>query len=232
MRSKYTRSGAILSSPSRSATANTVFPVDPAAACIEDDGGGRGVRRGGKLSTPILVVVAVALALAVLAGVGYNGLVRRRNRVDGTWSDVDVLLRRRHDLVPNLVATVSGYAGHESSVLRSVAEARATAIAATGPAARGEAESTLGGDMKTVLAVAEAYPALQASAAFVELQQQLAATEDGLAHARLFYNDAVFGYNNAIQTLPINLIAMLFGFRTRQFFQAAGGDRATPAVRV
>ena len=183
------------------------------------------------MPAPVVIVAATALALLVLIGLAYNGLVRRRNRVDGTWSDIDVLLRRRHDLVPNLVATVSGYAGQESSVLRGVAEARAAAIAAKGPAARGDAESSLGGDVKTVLAVAEAYPALKASASFVELQEQLAATEDGLEHARQFYNDSVFGYNNAIQTLPRSVVAAAFGFRVRQYFQAAPGDRSNVSVQ-
>jgi len=175
--------------------------------------------------------VVIGLGLAVLIGIAYNGLVRRRNRVDSTWSDVDVLLRRRHDLIPNLVGAVSGYAGHESSVLREVAEARAAAIAASGPRARGDAESTLGGDVRTVLAVAEAYPALKASESFLDLQHQLAATEDGLEHARQFYNDSVFGYNNAIQTIPRSIVAAAFGFRARQFFQAAAAERANVQVR-
>ena len=127
---------------------------------------------------------------------------------------------------------MSGYAGHEASVLRGVAEARAAAIAAKGPAARGDAESSLGGDVKTVLAVAEAYPALKASASFVELQEQLEATEDGLEHARQFYNDSVFGYNNAIQTLPRSVVAAVFGFRNRQYFQAAPGERSSAQVQL
>jgi LemA protein len=182
------------------------------------------------MSTPVMIGAGIALALGVLVGIAYNGLVKRRNRVDSTWSDIDVLLRRRHDLVPNLVVVVSGYAGHESSALRGAAEARAAAIAANGPAARGDAESTLGTDVKAVLAVAEGYPALKASASFVELQQQLAATENGLEHARQFYNDSVFGYNNAIQTLPRSLVAAAFGFRARQFFQAAEAERASVQV--
>jgi LemA protein len=184
------------------------------------------------MTGPVVVVVVVVVALLLLAGLGYNGLVRRRNRVDSTWSDVDVLLRRRHDLVPNLVSTVSGYAGHEAAALRAVAEARSAAIAASGPAAIGQAETQLASGVRSVFAVAEAYPDLKASAAFVRLQEQLEETENGLEHARQFYNDSVFGYNNAVQTLPRNLVAMVFGFRARQFFQAAGGDRATPGVRV
>jgi LemA protein len=172
-------------------------------------------------------VVAVALVWAALI---FNGLVRRRNRVDATWSDIDVLLRRRHDLVPNLVSTVQGYSTHESQVLRQVTDLRAAAVTAQGPADRGEAETALTGGVKTVLAVAEAYPDLKASKAFLELQQQLTATEDGLEHGRQFYNDAVYGYNNAIQTLPGILIAGASGFHTRQFFQAQAGERTTPQV--
>jgi len=187
------------------------------------------VRRS--LSQPVLAVLVAVLAVGALVGLAYNGLVRRRNRVDATWSDIDVLLRRRHDLVPNLVSTVSGYARHESAVLQGVAQARATAIAAQGPGAQGEAERELAGGVKTVLAVAEAYPDLKASSAFVELQEQLAATEDGLEHARQFYNDSVFGYNNFVQTLPRSIVAAMFGFRVRQFFQAGAAERATVSVR-
>jgi len=182
---------------------------------------------------PVLVVAAIlALGVVTWMGVAYNGLVRRRNRVDSTWSDVDVLLRRRHDLVPNLVTTVQGYAGHEAAVLGAVADARSAAIAASGPAAQGRAESTLASDVRSVFAVAEAYPELKASAAFVELQDQLTATEDGLEHARQFYNDAVYGYLNAVQKVPTSLVASLFGFRPREFFQAAAADRPTIAVRL
>jgi LemA protein len=184
------------------------------------------------LQGSVLIALGVALALLLLAGVLYNGLVRRKNRVDGTWSDVDVLLRRRHDLVPNLVSAVQGYAGHEQAALRAVADARAAVESADGPAARGEAETVLTVGVKTLIAVAETYPDLKASRAFIELQDQLTATEDGLAHARLFYNDAVFGYNTAVQSLPGSLVAAMFGFRPRQFFQAPGGERAAHEVQM
>ncbi len=184
------------------------------------------------MSGQVVIGVVVVAGLLLLVGLMYNGLIRRRNRVDSTWSDVDVLLRRRHDLVPNLVSTVSGYAGHEAAALRAVAEARSAALTAAGPAAKGQAELELASGVRSVFAVAEAYPDLKASTAFVQLQEQLEATENGLEHARQFYNDSVYGYNNAVQTLPRSLVAMAFGFRPRQFFQAAGSDRATPAVRV
>ena len=180
-----------------------------------------------------MAVVVVVVGVAVLGWVAYayNGLIRRRNRVDATWSDVDVLLRRRHDLVPNLVTTVSGYAAHESATLRAVTEARAAALTAPDPAAKGAAESTLGQNVKSVLAVAEAYPNLKASDAFVRLQNQLTETEDGLEHARQFYNDAVYGYTNATQTLPTSLVAALFRFKPRQYFQAGAAERAPLPVR-
>jgi LemA protein len=187
---------------------------------------------GGRLPEPVSFALVVLAALVLVAAVIYNGLIRRRNRVDTTWSDIDVLLRRRHDLIPNLVSAVQGYAGHESVVLRAVADSRATALAAQGPAARGDAESTLSGGVKTLIADAEAYPDLKASKSFVDLQIKLTQTEDGLAHARQFYNDAVFGYNTAIQTLPGNLVASAFGFKARQLFQAAGNERAAGQVRA
>ena len=196
-----------------------------------DHGSGSDRRLGVKLLGPVLIAVALVVVGLVLAAFVYNGLVQRRNRVDSTWSDVDVLLRRRHDLVPNLVSTVLGYAGHESAAMRGVAEARGAALAAHGPARAGGAESTLANGVKTLLAVAEAYPDLKASRGFVELQEQLTATEDGIEHARQFYNDAVFGYNTALQTLPGTLVAIPLGFRTREFFQASGAERATMQVR-
>ena len=184
------------------------------------------------MSGPEIVVAALLGLLLLAAGAAYNGLVRRRNRVDATWSDIDVLLRRRHDLVPNLVTSVRGYAGHESGAMRETAELRAAAVAAQGPASAGSAETALSASVKTLLATAEAYPELKASRAFVELQDQLASTEDGIEHARQFYNDAVYGYNTAVQTLPRSLVAAPLGFRPREFFQAQGAERTATQVRL
>ena len=181
-----------------------------------------------EFAVAVAVVVLVALAWA---GLAFNGLIRRRNRVDATWSDIDVLLRRRHDLVPNLVSAVSAYAAHEAGSLRAVTDARTAALAAMGPAAQGQAESALALNVKAVFAVAESYPNLKASEAFVRLQKQLAETEDGLEHARQFYNDAVYGYLNATQKLPSSIVAALFGFKPRQYFQAAASERPAIAVR-
>ena len=176
-------------------------------------------------------VIAVAVLFVAAVGLVYNGLVRRRNRVDATWSDVDVLLRRRHDLVPNLVAAVQGYASHEAATLQAVTSARAAAMNAQGPQSAGNAETQLAQGMKSLFAVAERYPDLKASASFIDLQQKLTATEDGLEHARQFYNDSVYGYNNAVQKLPGALVAGPLGFRTRQFFQASAVEQAPVNVR-
>ena len=183
------------------------------------------------MSLPWLLVLVVPAALLASFVWIYNGLVRRRNRVDATWSDIDVLLRRRHDLVPNLVAAVQRYAGHESQTMRAVAEARASAVSAQGPRRIGEAESSLSGGVRSLFADAEAYPQLKASTSFVQLQQQLTSTEDGVEHARQFYNDAVYGYNNAVQTLPGSVIAGALGFKAREFFQSAQNERAAVDVR-
>ena len=181
---------------------------------------------------PVLyAVVGVVAVLVLVTGLLYNGLVRRRNRLDATWSDVQVLLRRRHDLVPNLVSAVQGYAAHEAATFQAVAEARAAAVGAKGPRDAGAAEAQLSAGVKSLFAVAEAYPQLKASASFLDLQQKLTSTEDGLEHARQFYNDAVYGYNNAIQTLPGVLIAGPLGFQARQFFKASPGEQAPVSVR-
>jgi len=169
--------------------------------------------------------------LLVGAAFLFNGLVRRRNRVDATWSDVEVLLKRRHDLVPNLVSSVQGYAAHESATFQAVAGARAAAMNASGPQSAGQAETQLSQGVKSLLAVAEGYPQLKASAAFIDVQQKLTSTEDGLEHARQFYNDSVYGYNNAVQTLPGALLAGPLGFRPRQFFQASAGEKTAISVR-
>lgn len=180
----------------------------------------------------LYALVAVVVLLLLGAALLFNGLVRRRNRVDATWSDVEVLLRRRHDLVPNLVSAVQGYATHEASSFQAVTAARTAAMSAQGPQSAGAAETQLTQGVRSLFAVAEAYPQLKASTAFVDLQQKLTATEDGLEHARQFYNDAVYGYNNAIQTLPGALLAGPLGFRPRQFFQATAAEQSTVDVRT
>jgi LemA protein len=175
----------------------------------------------------VLAVVVVGLAFSV---VSYNGLVRRREQVDSAWSQVGMELRRRSELIPNLVETVNGYAGHERGTLDAVTEARTRATGAHGPVEQGSAESALTGALKSLFAVVESYPDLRASQSFIELQQELSATEDRAAYARQYYNDAVLTYNNAVTTAPQRILAAIFRFRTREYFQA-GGEELGP-VRV
>jgi LemA protein len=179
----------------------------------------------GLLVTAALVVLAVLVALLVIAVLIYNGLVRRRNQVDNAWSQVDVQLRRRHDLIPELVATVERYAGPERGTLDAVTEARGRAISAHGPADQALAESALTGALKSLSAVAESYPDMRASQGFLELQHELSATEDRAAYARQYYNDAVLTYNNAVTAVPQSILAAIFKFRAREYFEAGGEER-------
>jgi LemA protein len=185
----------------------------------------------GLLVTATLVVLAVVVVLLVVSVLIYNGLVRRRNQVDNAWSQIDVQLKRRYDLIPNLVETVKGYAGHERGTLEAVTEARARAIGAQGPADQASAESVLTGALKSLFAVAESYPDLRASQNFLQLQQELSATEDRAAYARQYYNDAVLTYNNAVSTVPQSIFAAMFKFRPREYFQAGGEERGPVPVQ-
>jgi LemA protein len=180
----------------------------------------------------IIVIIVVLLILFFIAQ--YNGLVRLRNRVDSAWSQIDVQLERRHDLVPNLVETVKGYAAHERGTLEAVTNARANAVSARseGPAQQGQAENVLTGALRQLFAVAEAYPDLKANQNFLELQEQLTSTEDRIAYARQFYNDSVMKYDNKIQSFPSNVIAGMFSFQEREYFEVEGEEaRAVPKVQ-
>ncbi|MEU7739128.1 LemA family protein [Nonomuraea sp. NPDC049158] len=182
----------------------------------------------------IIAVGAFALVLllvAVLIVVIYNGLVRKRNAVENAWAQVDVQLKRRHDLVPNLVEVVRGYAGHERQTLTAVTAARAQALGAHGLAEQASAENALTGALKTLFAVTESYPDLKASQNFAELQEELATTENRIAYSRQYYNDAVLTYSNAIQTVPANIVAGMGGFTAREYFQAPGEERGPVQVR-
>ena len=177
------------------------------------------------------IVVGVIVILVVLALIlSYNGLVRLRNRIDNAWSQIDVQLKRRYDLIPNLVETVKGYAAHERGVFEQVTQARANAINAQGPQQQAEAENVLSGALKSLFAVAEAYPDLKANQNFLSLQEELTSTEDRVAYARQFYNDSVLSYNNKLQTFPRNVIAGMFNFEKREYFE--GEPEATGPVRV
>jgi LemA protein len=175
----------------------------------------------------LVVVVVVLLAIAVYL---YNRVVRLRNEVDTGWSNIDVQLKRRNDLIPNLVEAVKGYAAHERGVFEEVTEARAAMARASTPAQAGEADSLLGQALGRLFAVAEAYPDLKASTNFLQLQSDLTDTEDKIAAARRYYNATVLAYNNAIQTLPTVLLSRALGFGPREFFAAAADDRAPVAV--
>jgi LemA protein len=180
---------------------------------------------------PLIVVIVIVAALALMIISVYNRLVRSRNAVDNAWAQIDVQLKRRYDLIPNLVETVKGYAAHERQTIEAVTAARSMAINAQGPADRAAAENMLSGALKSLFAVAEAYPDLKASTNFAELQEELSATENRIAYSRQYYNDAVLTYNNAIQTVPANIVAGMTGFSQREYFQAPGEERGPVQVR-
>jgi LemA protein len=181
-----------------------------------------------------LIIVAVVLVLLVIFVIGiYNGLVQRRLRIDEAFAQIEVQLKRRHDLIPNLVNAVKGYMGFEQKVLTDVTNARAQAVAAgaQGPAQQAAAENALTSTLRSLFAVVEAYPDLKANQNFLALQRELSATEDKIAYARQFYNSAVQTLTNTIQSVPSNLVAGLGGFRPRDYFEAAGAERGPVQVR-
>lgn len=165
----------------------------------------------------IVALVAIAAGWLVLT---YNGLVRSRNRVDEAWSDIEVQMKRRYDLIPNIVETVKAYAKHEEGVFSKVSEARSAAMGARTPADHAAAENMLSQTLKSLFAVAEAYPALQAAGNFMHLQTELSDAEDKIQASRRFYNANVRDYNTSLQQFPTNLIAGTFGFTRRDFFDA------------
>ncbi len=181
---------------------------------------------------PLLIVVVIVVILVVAIVGLYNGLVTRRNRVDEAFSQIDVQLKRRHDLIPNLVEAVKGYMGFEQSVLTKVTEARAGAIAAgaQGPAAQAQAENALTGALRSLFAVVENYPDLKASTNVMNLQEQLTTTENQISFSRQHYNATVLDYNNGIQTFPAVLFAGMFGFAKREFFEAEPEAQEVPKV--
>jgi len=181
----------------------------------------------------LIIVIVVVVLLGLGLWVAYNGLVRKRNRTQEAWSEIDVELKRRHDLIPNLVSTVQGYAAHERGTFEAVTTARANAVAAgaTGdPAQIGPAENVLSGALRSLFAVAENYPQLRAVESFLQLQEQLTATEDKLEYARRFYNTSGRDYNIALQSFPRNLLASSFGFHAVAFFQTDEAEREVPEV--
>lgn len=179
-----------------------------------------------------MIAVLVIIGLVVLFIIGmYNSLVRLRVQCDNAWSDIDVQLKRRYDLVPNLVETVKGYAGHEKGTLEAVINARNRAMSATSPGARAEAENMLSGTLKSLFALSEAYPQLRAIESFTSLQNSLSQIEDTVQNARRYYNAVVRDLNTKIQVFPTNLFAGMMGFKTREFFEvSATAEREAPKV--
>lgn len=180
----------------------------------------------------LLVVSVVVVLAAVWLIATFNRLVHQRNRIDNAWAQIDVQLKRRRDLVPNLVETVKGYAVHESSTLQAVTDARAAAVSAGSPAATAQAEGALTAALGRLFAVAEAYPDLKADAGFRDLQAQLGETENRIAVSRQVYNDTVLTYQSSIQTFPAVMVARPFGFTGREYFELADeAERSVPQVR-
>ena len=179
-----------------------------------------------------LVVVLVIVLLALFVGVTYNSLVRRRNEVDNAWSQIDVQLKRRLDLIPNLVETVKGYAAHEKTALEAVIAARNMGMAASSdPHAQASADNAMTGALRQLFALSEGYPDLKANQGFVSLQEELANTESRIAYARQFYGDAVSTYNTAIQKFPNIVFAGMLRFSEREFFEAEDAARVVPEVK-
>jgi LemA protein len=183
------------------------------------------------MSTTV-VVVLVLIFLALIVGAIYNSLVRQRNEVDNAWSQIDVQLKRRLDLIPNLVETVKGYAAHEKTALEAVIAARNSGMAAsTDPHAQASADNAMTGALRQLFALSEGYPDLKANVGFVSLQEELSNTESRIAYARQFYGDAVSTFNTAIQKFPNVLVAGMFGFSEREFFEAEDAARVVPEVK-
>ncbi len=172
------------------------------------------------------------IPVAVVGGgiVIYNGLVKLRVQVDGAWADIDVQLKRRHDLIPNIVETVKGYAGHERETLEAVVSARSAAMSAQGPVDQAKAENVLTGTLKSLFALSEAYPNLQAADNFKDLQQTLKELETAIQQARRYYNAVVRDYNTKIAQVPSNLVAKSFNFTGREFFEIDEGEGEVPTV--
>ena len=180
---------------------------------------------------PILIVLAIIVIIGLLFAGSYNGLVKLRNKVENAWAQIDVQLRRRFDLVPNLVETVKGYAAHERQTLDAVVTARNAGMNASGPKEQAEADNMLTGALKSVFALSEAYPDLKANQNFANLQEELTSTEDRISYSRQFYNDTVNRYNTKIQTFPSALIAGMFHFTEREYFEAEGDARGPVQVQ-
>ena len=183
------------------------------------------------MNTSMIVLIIVIVLLLVLVGM-YNGLVTFRTRAKEAWADIEVQLKRRYDLIPNLVNTVKGYATHESQAFEKVSAARSTAMQAGTPAQKGEAENALSGTLKSLFAISEAYPELKANTNFLELQRELSDTENKIQASRRFYNGQVRDLNIKVEKFPGNMIAGMFGFSKMDFFDLGDNDAAQNPVEV
>lgn len=179
------------------------------------------------MSISYIILIIVVVLVLWLAG-AFNALVRSRNRVKEAWSDIDVQLKRRYDLIPNLVNTVKGYATHESEVFERVIKARSAAMGAHTVAEHGQVENMLSGALKSLFALAEAYPTLRASENFAKLQDELSDTENKIQAARRFYNTNVLTLNTKVEQVPTNLVASMFGFKKEQFFELGSAREKEP----
>ena len=179
----------------------------------------------------VWIILGIVVLFALYAVSTYNGLVKLRNMVKDQWSQIDVLLKRRADLIPNLVETVKGYAKHESGTLEAVIAARNKAVSATTTEDEMKANGELTGALSRLFALAESYPDLKANTNFMDLQNNLKETEDKISYARQFYNDAVLKYKNKLEVFPSNIVAGMFGFKPEPFFEANETERETPKVQ-
>lgn len=178
-----------------------------------------------------VVVLGVVIVLVAVVVIVYNGMVKARNRVDSGWAQIDVQLNRRYDLIPNLVETVKGYAAHEAKTFEAVTAARNAGLGAKTAAEQAQADNMMTSALKSLFAVSEAYPELKANQNFLELQEELTATEGRIAYARQFYNESVLGYNTKIQSVPAVLVASPLGFKPREFFEAPDTTRGPAQVQ-
>jgi LemA protein len=178
----------------------------------------------------LIIVVILVVAVLLFGVVSYNGLIKLKNRVESAWAQIEVQLNRRHDLIPNLVETVKGYASHEQATLENVISARNRAVEASTPGEQAKAEEAVSGALANIFALSEAYPDLKANQNFLALQTELSETEDRIAYARQYYNDSVNQYNTKIQSFPGVLIARSAGFGEREYFQAEGDARGPVKV--
>lgn len=178
----------------------------------------------------VWILIALVVLLVLYFVTVYNRLVKQRNRIDAAWSQIDVQLKRRHDLIPNIVETVKGYAAHERETLEAVIAARRQAVAAQGVEDQAQAENILTGALRQLFALSEAYPDLKANQNFLALQEELSGTEGRIAFARQFYNEQVLAYDNSIEQFPTNIVAGMFNFEPRAYFEVEDAARAVPRV--